>query len=321
MNYYDEVLNRLAQRIRIEDNLSEDAYRELLIHLDDNPQEYVKNDEDASYLCLAEGLEVYGKFLGTLAAETTNPDEIPGISIENVESADMLLREAYSDSLKLYPDNIDALYLKLFHGNDVFGVENLMRLKDMVGTYEQTLTENPSVFTRPYQRLHASYICALVQNAAYLLAIDEGSHALKYDKSDPFGVRHSMSLSLARLEDLPAFERLEEAFDRSSNCWSYLARIILLYRMNNLTAAKRTITGYTKLVPGSAHLLLAGTHIFPIPRHLGRPDTPTCSFKECTIATSEAYEIIEDTPGLREWANSIDAVRKSALDFQNYPGF
>lgn len=319
MNYYDETLNRLAQRIKTEDNLSEDAFRELLIHLDKNPHEYIRNNEDASYLCLAEGLEIYSKFLTSLASESA-PD-IPDISIENVESADALLRDAYTTALKIYPDNLDAIYLKLFHDKSFAGVDNLVRLKNIVEKYDGVLEEPPSVFTRPYQRLQASYICTLVQNAAYLLAIDEGSRALKYDIEDPFGVRNSLSLSLARLEDMPAFEILEETFNRTANCWSYLARIILLYRMNNLSAAKRTITGYTKLVPGSAHLLLAGTHIFPIPRHLGRPDTPTCSYKECTIATSEAYEIIEDTPGLREWANSIDVVRKSALDFQNSLGF
>ena len=320
MNYFDEILDRLAERIRIEDDLSDDAYKELLVHLEDNPREYTRNAEDASYLCLAEGLEAYGNFLSTLAGETANGTDMSGIGMESVESADALMRTAYESALKVYPDNLDALYLKLFHANDKVGIENLMRLKQLVEKHADHLDPIPSVFTRPYQRLQASYICALVQNAAYMEAMQEGSRALQYDISDPFGVRHSMSLCLARLEDMPAFEVLEETFDRSSNCWSYLARIILLYRMNNLTAAKRTITGYTKLVPGAAHLFLSGAHMFPIPRQLGRPETPTCSFKECTIATSEAYEIIEDTPGLREWANSIDQVRESALEFQKSLG-
>ncbi len=321
MTYYEEILQRLAERMRIEKNLSSEAYEEVVLNIGENPQEFLLNKEDESYLYLALGLERYNDYLLKLADENMGDPEMSGITSENVESGDRLLKQSYQGALKIYPDNIDAQYLKLLHSGENPGIENLVLLRGLVEKYESTLDNDPSIFTRPYQRLQAAYISALVQNAAYTLAIAEGDRALAYDIEDPFGVRHSLSLCFARLENLPAFEKLEEIFERTSNSWSYLGRIILMYRLNNLSAAKRAITGYTKLVPGAAHLFLQGSHRFPIPRGLGRAQVPTCSFKECVIATSEAYEIIEDTPGLREWANSIEQVRDSALDFQNSIGF
>ena len=268
MNYYNEVLDRIAERIRIEDDLSDAAYKEMLEHLADDPRQYVRNNEDASYLCLAEGIELYRQYLSMMAGEASLDNDQFNISIENVESAEALLKQACAMSLAINPNNIDAQYLELMHRNDGLGTENLVRVKELVEKYRDKLDPIPSVFTRPFQRLHAAYINALMQNAAYMLVIEEGDKALQYDISDPFDVRHCLSLSLARLEDMPAFEELEETFDRKANCWSYLARIILLYRINNLTAAKRAITGYTKIVPGAAHLLLAGKHQFPIPKQL-----------------------------------------------------
>ncbi len=320
MKYYDEILERIAQRVQQKDHLSESGYKELMANVAERPRDFVTCPEDASYLCFAEGLDLYYRLLGVMLEDPTTAVEIPEEQMHLIETSDTMLRQAYSMALAIYPDNLDARYLSLMHTGSIFGIENLLEMKRLLDKHIDMLTPSPSVYTRPYQRLHASYIQALVQNGSYKLAIEEGLTALSYDESDPFGVRHSLSLCYARLEDVRGFEELEERFGRTSNCWSYLARIILMYRVNNLTAAKRAITGYTKLVPGAAHLILSGLHLFPISKAIARPQISTCTFNEANIATREAFEIIEDTPNFREWANSIDQVRKLAEEYEKSLG-
>ncbi len=320
MNYYDEILQRIAQRVQDKEHLTESACKELMENIVENPHEFLTCPEDASYLCLAEGMNLYYRLLGSLNEDSPMSEGIGDEQMHMFETSDAMLQQVTDVALKIYPGNLDARYLSLMNAGNIYRIDNLLEMKKLLEKYAGKLEPSPSIYTRPYQRLHASYIQGLVLNGSYRLALQEGKVALDYDESDPFGVRHSMSLCYARLEDIRGFEELEERFDRTSNAWSYLARTILMYRTNNLTAAKRTITGYTKLIPGAAFLILSGVHLFPLSKSLGRPEVSTCTFDEATIATREAFEIIEDTPSFREWAESIDQVRKSAEEFEKTLG-
>ena len=117
---------------------------------------------------------------------------------------------------------------------------------------------------------------------------------------DALGARLTYALALARLEDEDGFEWLDAREGRKGNAWFHLSRVLLMYKLGRMPAARRALKGYAQLCTGGAYILLQ-----PIFVDTYLPDRPAFepgSFFEAMLAAHEAEPIIADTPDFVGWA-------------------
>ena len=120
-------------------------------------------------------------------------------------------------------------------------------------------------------------------------------------------------LACARLEDEAGLGALDARFSDRESAWSHLARVLLLYKLNRLPAARRALRGFDSLCAGGAYALLHPTYVeIYLP---DRPDAEPCGFEESLMAVREAEPIIADVPEFISWCQGHDWLVASARAF------
>jgi hypothetical protein len=155
--------------------------------------------------------------------------------------------------------------------------------------------------------------------ARYRQAIAFSERALATAPSDALGVRHTAALCYARLEDEVGFDALDARYGRRGSSWQQLGRVILLYKLDRMPAARRALRGFAQLCEGGPYALLR-----PVMADTYLPDRPAAapySFEEVTLAVHEADPIICDVPDLPAWAEEQEGFGEAAAAYARQRGF
>lgn len=311
MNAWDELVERCAMRRNEKIGpLSADAYRELLIAVRADPRAFVDDPAEQALLEVARALDAYraslrdddlldddayqrerGKRLAALAASCAQAASIDGGCL------DARLIEALA--LDLDPDPL---------------LERLLDLEREAADRELPTGDAwADVLSRPRLRLRAAIARACLDGAHARMARACAGSVIDAAPNDEPGARHTLALACARLEDEAGLNELDARFSHREDAWSHLARVILLYKLNRMPAARRALRGFDGLCAGGAYALLRPTFVdVYLP---DRPEVAPCSFEECLMAVREAEPIVADTPELIAWCQDQDWFVASARSF------
>ncbi len=170
-----------------------------------------------------------------------------------------------------------------------------------------------AVFLRPWLRIKARAVDLLVQSSCYREAARRCEEMLAFAPTDGQGVRHTLALICARLEDEDRLARLDNAYGHEGSCWMHIARAVLFYKLGRMDAARRALIGLADLCPGAAYYLAYPSYVPPyLPdRPLYAPGTD----QESLLATYEADFLVVDTPDFIPWAQSITRFADAARAF------
>ncbi|MEE1045442.1 MAG: hypothetical protein U0L51_08145 [Olegusella sp.] len=318
----DELVERLAERRRAKlGTLSDSAYDELYRAVQANPEEFVDTPEDEAFALLVAALEKYAQ----PAPDEEFLDE-PAYLAARTKRYTRLTAEC-DRALALDPGCTDAALLKILMAD--LGCDELLdRLCDL----DQAETDAHGALTagevgdawadveaHGRLRVRAAISRAYLDSARYRAAQSACEDLLALAPSDVLGTRHTCALALARLEDEEGFDTLDAHAGRTGDSWTHLGRVILLYKLGRMSAAKRALTGFSHLVEGGAYALLRPVLVDTyLP---DRPEEKPCSFGEATLAVYEADPIIVDVPDLPYWAESVPEVARSAQRFADSSGY
>ncbi len=170
-----------------------------------------------------------------------------------------------------------------------------------------------AVFLRPWLRVRSRAIDLLVQGSCYREAARRCREMLDFAPTDGQGIRHTLALIYARLEDEDGLNELDARFGREPSCWMHVARAVLLYKLGRMDAARRALVGLAELCPGAAFYLAYPSYVPPyLPdRPLFKPGTE----EESLFATYEADFLVVDTPEFVDWAQSIEKFSRAVTEF------
>ena len=322
MRYRDELVGRLAERRRAKlGSLSDSAYDELYRAVQANPADFVDAPEDEAFALVASALEKYAQ----PAPDEEFLDEQAYLPARAKRYAH--LAAECDRALALDPGCTDAALLKILMAD--LGCDELL---DSLTDLDQAETDAhgalepgevgdawADVASHGRLRVRAAISRACLDSARYRIAQSACEDLLALAPSDVLGARHTCALALARLEDEEGFDALDAQAGRSGDSWTHLGRVILLYKLGRMSAAKRALTGFSHLVEGGAYALLRPVLVDTyLP---DRPEEKPCSFGEATLAVYEADPIIVDVPDLPYWAESIPEVARSAQRFADSSGY
>lgn len=319
MKYQEELVQRLALRRKEKlGGLSKQAYEELVLAVKKDPEAFVDCDKDKAYKCIGDAL---------LADDMSREGEeyMDDASYEIAHDKRISrLRDTCQAALKLDADCLDAkLLLALTSSAQAYEVLAELEALDREINASNTmraLSENDELGgADAYGRRQSllRFVSALarteVECTCYSRARKTCEELIDFDQEDTLGGRYTLAIVLARLEDEEAFNKLDARFAHHGNAWSHLARTILMYKANNLTAAKRALRGYSNLCRGGAYALLR-----PVFVEAYLPDRPMFepgSFEEAVLAVHECDPVIMDTPDFLNWALDQDEFSEAAGKF------
>lgn len=311
MNAWDELVERCARRRREKIGpLSDDAYAELVLAVRADPASFVDDPSEGALLVLARALDAYHE-------SCRDDDLLDDDAFEAERRRRMAALRAESErAAGMDPRSVDARLLALL-AQDLDPDPLLAGLHELAG--ELGPGEPPEgdawddVFYRPRLRLRAAVARTCLDGARFRMARSAAAALLDVAPSDRLGARHTLALALARLEDEDGFDALDARFDRRGDAWSHLARVILLFKLDRMSAARRALRGYDRLCEGGAYALLRPTLVEPyLP---DRPDAAPGSFDEAVLAVREAEPIIADVPDFISWCQDFDWFTGSAERF------
>ena len=316
MRAREELVERLASHRRTQlSGLSDAGYQELVRDVRSRPEDFVDCPADEAFLLVCQALERHD-------AACVGEDLLDDDAFFAARQRRMgRLERDCEAALTHDPDCLDAQLLRLqaMDEDPDPGLPALAEL-DARAWGQLTSADLPSsgdawddVFLRPALRIRAALSRACLDSARYRRAAQLGEEAMSLSPGDAQGMRHTCALCYARLEDEPAFEALDVRFSRQGDSWHHLSRIILLYKLGRLSAARRAIGGYTRLCEGEAYALLKPIMIDTyLP---DRPEAAPLSFEEATLAVHEADPVIADVPDFVAWARGQRDVYFSAQAF------
>lgn len=321
MDAHKELVARLAlKRRRALGELSDGAFRELEAAVSSNPAGFVDDAEEEAFLELSRALDLY-------ESAQHDDDLLDDRQYERARSKRLgELHERCQRVLAIDPACGDA---RLVHtlSADLNPDETLDRLLDQSTREQESLgpVRVPAtgdawsdVFARPRLRLEDAIARTCLDSARYRMALRHSSELLRLAPLDVLGARYTCALAMARLEDEDGLEWLDQRFSRQGNAWLHLARVVLLYKLDRMPAARRALKGFGRLVEGGAYALLQ-----PVFVDTYMPDRPAFepgSFHEATLAVHEADPIIADTPDLAPWAAEQPAFVEEAQRFAEANG-
>ncbi len=308
MNAREELVWRIAARRRNEiGTLSNDGFQELLLAVKGDPASFVETAEEQAYATLDQALCVYRESLrdddlledeqylqkraarlAKLAAAAQGAaDAAPGCSDARLIAAlaadqgpDELLDALLAIERDLYPGGAPA--------------------PGVLDANEPLV----NIAVRPWLRLKAAIARTCLDGARAKMAIEAAEKVFEVDPADELGARCTAAIAYARLEDEKGFDALDARFSFHGNTWSNLARVILLYKLGRMSAARRALRGYDDLCEAGAYALLRPTWV-----EIYLPDRPIAkvgSLEEAMMAVHEADPTIVDTPDLIGWAEDQD---------------
>ncbi len=320
MNARSELVERVASRRRAElGSLSDAGYQELLEAVRGDVEHFIDSPEEEAFLLVTKAVE-------RESAARDGEDLLDDNAFFEARTRRMAcLSRDCDEALAIDPTCLDARLLHVL-AQDQDPDATLGPLLELEQTAIAQLGGSPmpadawtDVRLRPLLRIKAAVSRSSFDSARYRLASEKGEEAIALSPSDALGLRHTCALAYARLEDETAFDALDVRFSRQGSAWSHLGRAILLYKLGRMPAARRAISGYTRLVEGGAYALIKPILIDTyLP---DRPEAAPLSFQEATLAVHEADPVICDVPDFVGWAQGIRDVWFSAQDFANRKGF
>lgn len=322
MNAREELIRRLAiKRSRQLGSLSQEAFAELELAVREHPQDFVDDEAERAFATIAQALMHY--------EESRHDDDL--LDDEQYLSARASrmsrLANACGAALELDERCADARLLSIL-ASDHAPDETVGKLLELDEQLEKELGPlEPGaagdawadVFVRPRLRVRAALARYCVDTARFLMARAYCEDLLALAPIDNLGARFTYALVLARLEDEEGFEWLDAREKRKGNAWFHLSRVILMYKLGRMPAARRALRGYDQLCTGGAYILLQ-----PIYVDTYMPDRPFFepgSFMESTLAAHEAEPLIADVPDFVGWACDQPGFYDSAVGYCQANGF
>lgn len=311
MNAWEELVARCATRRNEKIGpLSDEAYAELVLAVRQNPAAFADESPEQALLALAHALDAF-------RASQRDDDLLDDQAYEAARTRRLaLLRAACRQALELDPHCLDARLVDLLAGEpdaDALTQGLLDLEQEFAGAPAPEGDAWEDVFYRPHLRLRAAVARTCLDAARPRMAESAAASLLDAAPDDPLGARHTYMLACAWLEDEPGLGALEARFSGRESAWSHLARVLLLYKLDRLTAARRALRGYDRLVEGGAYALLRPTFVeLYLP---DRPEAAACGFEEALMAVREAEPIIADVPEFIAWCQRHDWLVASARAF------
>ena len=322
MNLHEELVERLARRRSAQlGGLSQAAYAELVLAVRKNPDSYLDDPSDQAFSLLVTAID---RVMASRADDEWRDDEE---FMEERSQRMGRLRTDCAEALRVCPESSHARLAAVISADhepddqldELLELERQLEAERGSLVVPETGDAWHNVFLHGRLRLLAALARTCLDSARYRMADEHARALMGACPSDPLGGRHTSALCLARLEDEEGFNALDARFGRQGDSWQQLGRVILLYKLGRMAAARRALMGFDSLCEGGAYALLrpvmADTYLFD------RPAAEPYSFAEVTLAVHEADPIICDTPDLPGWAQSFEDVEESARDFAKRTGF
>ena len=308
MRAREERIERLARRRSAAlGPLSYAAYEELLADVRERPASFVDCPEEEAFSQVIDAIDRY--------EESCSDDDLLDDDQYYAARRKRLARMARDceQALATDPGCTDARLLAEL-ARDLDPDKLLVRLVDLaeetpVGAGGDVWDD---VFERPALRVRAAIARTCIDASCYRMAIGTCEDLLANAPSDALGARHTAALAYARLEDEDGFASLEARYPHGSS-WERLAHTLLLYKLGRLGAARRALRGYSSLVRGGAYALLRPVLVDTYMPD--RPELPTFSFEEATLAVHEADPIVVDVPDFIAWCEAQDGILDAAARF------
>ena len=325
MNPREELILRCAYRRNEKlGGLSPKAYEELLAAVRENVSAFIDTPEEAAFAEVVAASETFARELRECEALD---DE--GYAMGRAKALNKV-RASCKHALGIDPTCTDARHMFLLATQPGVGSPDQV-YSELLATYRESHAQLDSlaalpggltwenVFLRPHARLLAALARHCVYSTRYRLAIAWGEELLELCPNDEVGVRHSMAIAYARLEDEDGLNALDDRFDHETTPWSVLSRAVLLYRLERYSAARRALLSYVRLVEGGAFAMLRPVMIPPyLP---DRPEVARNSFEEAMQAVYEIETVLADEPGFTWWAQNLPGVEESGKRFAEDNGF
>jgi len=322
MNAQKELIRRLAlKRKQKLDPLSDEAFAELELAVKDNPLNFVDDNEEEAFALVAKGL--------ARIKESVHDDDLLDDAQYAKERRRRLdaLAATCRQALMIDENCLDAALLAELTADVAQGelFDHLYELaeqaKGRLGALSTPATGDAwtDVFVRPRLRLQAALARTCLCTARFKLAIDTCTSLLSHAPLDALGARFTCALAMVRLEDEDGFNWLDAREGRHGNAWFHLSRVILMYKLGRMPAARRALRGFDQLCVGGAYLLLQPVYVDTY-----LPDRPAFapnSFEETMLAIHEADPIIADVPDFAMWASNQPGFLASAQDYCARNGF
>lgn len=321
MDAHSELTLRLAlKRRRKLGSLSDAGFHELEIAVRDNPAAFVDDAEEEAFLELA-------RLLDSLTQSIRDDDLLDDDQyVATRQRRLQALVSGCDNILSIDPHCADALHLRIL-ARDLGPDETLDELLGLKETLHESLgsVRVPAtgdawsdVFSRPRLRTEGSIARICIDSARFRMAAKTCADLLALAPLDALGARYTYALAMARLEDETGFDWLDSRFSRRGNAWLHLGRVLLMYKLDRMPAARRALRGFDRLVEGGAYALLQPVYVDTyLP---DRPPFEPGSFQEAILAVHEADSIIADVPDFAAWAESQDDFARSAHAFAQANG-
>lgn len=313
-----QVFSRKVQELGC---LSDGAKEELKAAIQTDLDRFCETDQEQSSYLLLQALDAFREDQRQLELCQTE-SQFLSVRLQILDR----LSEKVSLALAKYPHNLDATHLMVLlesgSPNDI--LMDLLDLKDScpVDLQDYLLVDediHERLELRAYLRLLASIDRFYLDTGRALQAKTLSELILSVNPSDSLGVSNTLVLALARLEDLKELKTVNHLRFRQDNSWMHLARTLILYKLDRMSAARRSLLGMIKLCEGSAFALLrpSMTEMYL----LQRPPALNCSFEEVQLAVREAEPVLEDTPEFIRWVSQQPETLESAQAFARSHGF
>jgi len=301
MDAQAELIERCARhRDERLGGLSPEAYAELVAAVRENPASFVDSASDEAFAVVARVLE--GVRSASRDDEFLTDDEYERVRSERLAKLNAAAREA----LAIDPDCVDAQLIAALAADEAPSptLERLLELERAADAVQLVPPSSgdawDSVFGRPRLRVKAAAARLCLSTTHAGMARDRCLELLDVAPTDVLGARFTLALAYARLEDEPGLDALDARFARRGNAWMHLARVLLMFKLDRIPAARRALRGYVGLCEGGAYALARPTYV---ERYIpDRPPFTPGSFEEAVLANHEADPVVVDTPDFVGWA-------------------
>ncbi|WP_051353713.1 hypothetical protein [Atopobium fossor] len=316
MNVWDEFLERVRKtKARELGPLSIAAGVELDDAISKEPERFISTPEDRAFYMFAQLMDSLTPLQDSF--EDLDDDVFCQkrkswlTSIHNSCSKILDVDQHCTDAKTLQIISLDYASEKNFEALESHAVQSLSS-KFITDAWD-------NIYARPSLRARAATSRAMLETARYSQAVRACETLISSDPADHVGARYTLSLAYARLELEEKLEALESSYRHRSNAWFALARIILLYKLDRMSAARRALQGFMRAYRPGPFLLMHPVYVELY--LLVRPAFEQGSFEEVAMACMEAEPILMDTPDLIIWAQEQDGFVEQAKNFAFDNGF
>ena len=325
MSLRDELILRCARhREAALGGLSPEGFAELEAAVKENVTAFIDTPEDVAFAEVTRACETYAHaLLESESLDDSGYERARAMALNE-------LKKACKRALATDPGCVDARHMFVVATTTGLCLPNLANGK-FLPVYDDARRElngisrfpgglsSENVFLRPYLRLLGGLARQSVACTRYRAVLSLGDELLRFDPADGVGIRHTMAIAYARLEDEAGLNALDDRFDHESTAWSLLARTLLLYRLERFGSARRALRSFVHLVDGGAYALLRPVLLPPyLPE---RPKAAPLGFDAAMQAVFETETVIADTPGFIAWTQEQPGTVEAARVFADTNGF